>query len=67
MDTDSAYIAFSSENLDAIVKPELQEHFQQYKHSWFCRTGTEEEMLFDKRTTGLFKEEFHGDITGMLY
>ena len=61
MDTDSAYIAFSSENLDAIVKPELQEHFQQYKHSWLCRTGTEEEMLFDKRTPGLFKEEFHGD------
>jgi hypothetical protein len=61
MDTDSAYIAFSSENLDDIVKPELQENFQQNKHRWLCRTGTEEEMLFDKRTPGLFKEEFQGD------
>jgi hypothetical protein len=61
MDTDSAYIAFSSENLNDIVKPELQEHFQQNKHCWLCRTDTEEEMLFDKRTPGLFKEEFQGD------
>jgi hypothetical protein len=45
MDTDSAYIAFSSENLNDIVKPELQEHFQQNKHCWVCRTDTEEEML----------------------
>ena len=43
------------------VKPELQEHFQQYKHNWLRRTDTEEERLFDKRTPGLFKEEFQGD------
>jgi hypothetical protein len=61
MDTDSAYIPFSSENLNEIFKTELQEHFQQNKHSWLCRTGTEEEMLFDKRTPVLFKEEFQGD------
>ncbi len=52
MDTDSAYIAFSSENLNEIVKPELQEHFQQNKHNWLCQTDTEEERLFDKRTPG---------------
>jgi hypothetical protein len=45
MDTDSAYIVFSSENLNDIVKPELQEHFQKNKHCWLCRTDTEEEML----------------------
>ena len=61
MDTDSTYIAFSSENLNDIVKPELQNHFQQNKHCWLCRTDTEEERLFDKRTPGLFNEEFQGD------
>jgi hypothetical protein len=61
MDTDSAYIAFSSENLDKLVKPHLVTHFIENKHLWFGRDDTEANKLYDKRTPGLFKLEFRGD------
>jgi hypothetical protein len=35
MDTDSAYIAFSSGSFEDLIKPDLKEHFQQNKHKWF--------------------------------
>jgi hypothetical protein len=61
MDTDSAYIAFSSENLHELVKPHLVTHFTENKQFWFGRDDTKENELYDKRTPGLFKLEFKGD------
>lgn len=61
MDTDSAYIAFSSGSFEDLVKPELKQHFQQNKNKWFGRDDTDENRLHDKRTPGLFKLEYQGD------
>ena len=66
MDTDSAYIAISGDNLESLVKPELREQFEREKHNWFPRTDTPEHKAYDKRTPGLFKEEWSGDgIVGL--
>ena len=54
MDTDSNYMAISSEKLEDIVKPELQTEFEVKKKEW---------LAWDKwssRTPGLFKLEFQG-------
>lgn len=62
MDTYSAYIAFSNEQpFENSIKPHLQEHFNQHKYEWFPRDDTKENAAFDKRTPGLFKEEWRGD------
>jgi hypothetical protein len=61
IDTDSAYIAISSENIEDLVKPDLIEHYELHKHKWFGRKNTKENALFDKRTPGLFKVEYEGD------
>ncbi|EGZ27443.1 hypothetical protein PHYSODRAFT_321246 [Phytophthora sojae] len=62
MDTDSAYIAFSCEKpFVECIKPELREHFQQHKYEWFPRDYSEEMAQFDRRTPGLFKDEWSGD------
>jgi hypothetical protein len=61
MDTDSAYIAFSSDKFEDLIKPELKEHFERNKYKWFGRSDTEENKLFDRRTPGLFKLEYQGD------
>ncbi|EGZ17269.1 hypothetical protein PHYSODRAFT_331270 [Phytophthora sojae] len=62
MDTDSAYIAFSGEKpFVECIKPELREHFQQHKYEWFPRDYSEEMAQFDRRTPGLFKDEWSGD------
>ena len=53
-DTDSLYMAFSGDSLDAIVKPEMREQWEASKWDWFPKTARE------KRTPGLFKEEFRG-------
>ncbi|GMF32909.1 unnamed protein product [Phytophthora lilii] len=59
MDTDSGYIAFSAENpFRDLIKPELLDHFKKHKYDWFPRDDTEENAAFDRRTPGLFKEEF---------
>ncbi|GMF66366.1 unnamed protein product [Phytophthora lilii] len=61
MDTDSAYIAFSGEQpFPDLIKPELREHFEENKHKWFPRDDTSEHAKYDKRTPGLFKEEWRG-------
>ena len=66
MDTDSAYIAISGESVEALVRSELREVFEQEKHQWFPRTDTPEHKAFDKRTLGLFKEEWsREDIIGL--
>ena len=61
MDTDSAYIALSGPSVESLVRPELKEEFQQDKCNWFPRTDTNENKAYDKRTPGLFKEEWSGD------
>ncbi|EGZ20524.1 hypothetical protein PHYSODRAFT_328632 [Phytophthora sojae] len=62
MDTDSAYIAFSCEKpFVECIKPELCEHFQQHTYEWFPRDYSEEMAQFDRRTPGLFKDEWSGD------
>ncbi|POM73680.1 Chromodomain containing hypothetical protein [Phytophthora palmivora] len=62
MDTDSGYIAFRAENpFPDLMKPELREHFEAYKHEWFPRDDTPEHAAYDKRTPGLLKEEWRGN------
>ncbi|GMF14286.1 unnamed protein product [Phytophthora lilii] len=59
MDTDSGYIAFSAESpFPDLIKPELLEHFHKHKYEWFPRDDTKENAAYDRRTPGLFKEEF---------
>lgn len=59
MDTDSGYIAFSAENpFPDLIKPELLDHYNEHKYDWFPRDDTNENAAFDRRTPGLFKEEF---------
>lgn len=62
MDTDSAYIAFSAEHpFEQLIKPEMREHFAKHKHEWFPRDDTPEHAKYDRRTPGLFKDEWRGD------
>ena len=61
MDTDSAYIAFSSDKFEDLIKPKLKENFERNKHKWFGRKDTNENKLFDCRTPGIFKLEYQGD------
>ncbi|GMF20486.1 unnamed protein product [Phytophthora lilii] len=62
MDTDSGYIAFSCENpFKDCIKPELREHFDEHKYEWFPRDYNAEVAKFDRRTAGLFKQEWRGD------
>ena len=53
-DTDSLYMALSGDSLDEIVRPELREQWEVSKWDWFPKTA------WEKRTPGLFKEEFKG-------
>ena len=61
MDTDSAYAAFSSENVEDLIKPELREEYQRVKYDYFPRDDTPEHSKYDERTPGLFKVEYRGD------
>jgi len=60
MDTDSAYIAFSAQNFEDLIKPELKEHYLQNKYKWFPDNSTPELAKYTKRTPGLFKVEYTG-------
>ena len=69
-DTDSLYIAFARETIDDCVKPELREEWNRVKWNFFATNDKTEvdfegttitREQFDKRTPGLFKEEFEGD------
>ncbi|TYZ65581.1 hypothetical protein PybrP1_000619 [[Pythium] brassicae (nom. inval.)] len=60
MDTDSNYFAFSDAHpFENLVKSELKDHFEAHKNEWFPRDG--EYAKYDRRTAGLFKEEWRGD------
>ncbi|KAG2768145.1 hypothetical protein PC129_g21758 [Phytophthora cactorum] len=62
MDTDSTYIAFSCEKpFQDCIKPELRAHFKEHKYDWFPRDYNTEVAKFDRRTPGLFKDEWSGD------
>jgi hypothetical protein len=62
MDTDSAYISFSNEKpFENIIKPEQRDDFEKNKYNWFPRDFNQEVANFDKRTPGLFKDEWSGD------
>ncbi|XP_071797162.1 uncharacterized protein [Asterias amurensis] len=61
MDTDSAYLAISGENLDDVIKPDMKQQYLEEKHQWFPREDTAEHRSYDKRTPGLFKVEWEGD------
>jgi hypothetical protein len=62
MDTDSGYIAFTNENpFPDLIKPELLDHYNEHKYEWFPRDDTEENAKFDRRTPGLFKDDWRGD------
>lgn len=62
MDTDSNYFAWSDAHpFENLVKPELKEHFGDHKHEWLPRDDTPENAKYDRRTAGLFKEEWRGD------
>ncbi|XP_078694703.1 uncharacterized protein LOC144923755 [Branchiostoma floridae x Branchiostoma belcheri] len=66
MDTDSAYIAISADRLEDVIKPHMRERYENEKHLWFPRTDDPEHAAYDKRTPGLFKEEWSGDaIVGL--
>ena len=60
-DTDSLYMAISSENFEDIIKPEMKEEYLKEKYNWFPRDDTEEHAKYDKRKAGLFKVEFEGN------
>lgn len=62
MDTDSAYIAFSCDNpFQDCIKPELHEHLKQHKYDWFPHDYNDRIAKFDRRTPGLFKDEWSGN------
>jgi len=81
MDTDSAYIAFSSADWKSLMKPSYRKLYEEYManahtlgslymadsdFSWFPRECCEEHSQYDKRTPGLFKLEWSGDgIVGL--
>ena len=54
MDTDSFYMALSSDDFDEIIKPEMKELYKEEKKKWLV---TDE---YSKRVPGLFKPEFKG-------
>ncbi|KAL9973270.1 hypothetical protein ACROYT_G019700 [Oculina patagonica] len=60
-DTDSAYIALSGPSVESLVRLELREEFEKDKCKWFPRTDTPENKAYDKRTPGVFKEEWSGE------
>ncbi|RAW34764.1 hypothetical protein PC110_g8925 [Phytophthora cactorum] len=43
------------------IKPELREYFKQHKYDWFPRDYNIKVAKFDRRTPGLFKDEWSGD------
>jgi hypothetical protein len=48
MDTDTAYIAFSADTLEEVIKPNLRQLYDIGKKNWFPRTDTPEHTAYDK-------------------
>ena len=71
MDTDSAYMALSGPSLVSVVKPHMCDAYQRaltgscrddLDPEWFPRTCCSKHAKYDKRTPGLFKVEYEGDV-----
>ena len=73
MDTDSAYLGLSGDNLRDVIRPELKDEFDKKimqscavnkffasDDHWFPRECCEKHIKHDKRTPGLFKLEASG-------
>ena len=71
MDTDSLYLALGRENIYDCIRPEVHKEWQELRshdcienfkacpsRNFFPRNCCDEHVKFDKRTPGLFKEEF---------
>ena len=54
MDTDSFYLAMSSDSLHEIFRPEIKQAYEADKKNWLVAGK------FSERTPGLFKPEFIG-------
>ena len=54
-------ISHSGESVEALLKPEMVHEFENDKCNWFPRIDTLEHAEYDKRTPGLFKEEWEGE------
>jgi hypothetical protein len=50
MDTDSAYMALSTDTLEEVVKPHLRQKYILEKNDCFPRDDTPEHAAYDKRT-----------------
>jgi len=69
MDTDSNYFAFSADNIDKLIKPEMRDEYEKDKHNFLPRESQDLHPTFqvdgqrftlekyDTRTPGLFKVE----------
>ncbi|XP_071137847.1 uncharacterized protein [Mytilus edulis] len=71
MDTDSAYMALSGPDLVSVIKPHLLDTYQRaligccrddFEPDWLPRTCCTKHAKYDKRTPGLFKVEYEGDV-----
>ena len=60
MDTDSLYLAFAGKSFEDLIPKEKRVEFETERHTWFPRTQPLHAARFDKRTPGLFKEEYRG-------
>ena len=47
----------TAENVEDLIKPELNEQFERERHDWFVTPLASQ----GKRTSGLFEVEFNGD------
>jgi hypothetical protein len=79
MDTDSNYFAFSEDNIDKIIKPDMIDEYNKDKYNFLPRESQELHPTFevdgkpftyeqyDKRTPGLFKVETEKDKSYFIY
>ena len=71
MDTDSAYMGITGSSIEALIKPNMKETYENEKYLWFPDNRTPESKAYTKRTPGLFKVEWEGDgivaLTSKMY
>ena len=71
MDTDSAYMALSGSDLASVINPQMRDTYQRtltgccyddVDPEWFPRSCCSKHAKYDKRTPGLFKIEYEGEV-----
>ena len=60
MDTDSAYIAFSAEKIEDLIKPELKEDYILNENDWFSRDDSKENANNPERLLDYLKKNIYG-------